>query len=121
MEQNQVFFLLDRLWSLLVLEWMNFRNTFDFVRLKTINISDYGHFFVSGAIFSQNVVLKTFSIWNNTSYTAASGGCDSTLLSIKQKSYNKTVFQQVYYTVIFSKWRVIAENKSLHLKKGIMT
>ena len=33
---------------------------------KSINTSDYGHIFACGAIYSQNVVLKTFSIWNDT-------------------------------------------------------
>ena len=33
---------------------------------KSINISDYGYILVCGAIYSQNVVLKTFLIWNDT-------------------------------------------------------
>ena len=33
---------------------------------KSINISDYGNILVCGAIYNQNVVLKTFLILNNT-------------------------------------------------------
>ena len=57
--------------------FISFKSTIVIIRLKTnnflemfmtylfkksINISDYGHVFACGAIYSQNVVLKTFLI-----------------------------------------------------------